>query len=373
MSQILDPTPANLEHAAKALAAGRLVALPTETVYGLGGNALIEEAVKKIYAVKGRPPTDPLICHSDCLSKAVKLWDADYDKGAFDLASLIGAAMWPGPLTIVCKAHPDLPLSVTGGSGFVGSRIPRHEVALKLLQLVDFPIAAPSANTFGHVSPTTAKHVYDDLASRDPGLIILDGGSCTVGIESTVIKVTCTDHIEVLRRGKISVSDIQATLRTSYPNTRVQIRDTRSKFTSGDQPMDGPGQLLTHYSPSIPSSLITPSGVHAVGTKATSVQRGSHSYSLAQTVIIDYNGALQSLKGSCLAYRDLSERGSAQEACFEVFEALRWTENVDGAKAVIFPFLSEWPQTEQDAELLAAVEDRLFRAASGITAVVCSA
>lgn len=372
MAKIIGTSFAELEEAAAALAAGRLVALPTETVYGLGGSALMDSAAKKIYAVKGRPATDPLICHVDRLEKAVELWDPAWDSEAIALASAIGEALWPGPLTIVCKANPSLPPSVTGGSGFVGARIPRHPVALELLRIANIPIAAPSANTFGHVSPTTAQHVYDDLASRDPELLIIDGGSCEVGIESTVIKVNNVGYIEILRRGQVSVSDIQHAIAVSYPQTRIEIRDTRSRFKVADQPMDGPGQLLTHYSPGVPASLITPASVEGVGSSSGEhilVVRGEARYTMQKTVIIDYKSILGQFKERCLAYRDLSERGMASDACSDVFKALRWSEHVDGAEDVIFPFLSEWDQ-EGVPDLLAAVEDRLFRAASGVTALL---
>lgn len=391
--RILEPTEGNLRHAADWLAAGHLVAFPTETVYGLGGNALADDSVKKIYATKGRPATDPLICHMNTLEKAVALWDPEWDPAAIELASSIGSALWPGPLTIVCKAHPNLPASVTGGSGFVGSRIPRHPVALELLGLLDFPLAGPSANTFGHVSPTTPQHVYDDLASRDPSLLILDGGSCAVGIESTVIKVNGVEAIEVLRRGQVTVSKIQETIAAKYPNTRVDIRDTRSKFKGLDQPMDGPGQMLTHYAPGVPCSLVTPASVPATASLSSHansssrvakeketiegerwcVQRGGQMCPMARTVILDYGGTLSRFEDSCLAYRDLSAAGNAGEACSAVFEALRWTERLAGAEAAIFPLLSEWSsaaKTEEEKELLAAVEDRLFRAASGTVALI---
>ncbi|CCW62290.1 unnamed protein product [Phytomonas sp. EM1] len=374
MECILEPTQTNLELASSALARGKLVAFPTETVYGLGGNALMEDTVRKIYEVKGRPATDPLICHVDTLAKAVRLWDPSWDEGSLQLASAIGASLWPGPLTIVCRANPSLPVCVTGGSSFVGARIPRHPTTLGLLSLLDFPLAGPSANVFGHVSPTTARHVYDDLFSRDPELLILDGGGCEIGIESTVVKINSLESVEVVRRGGTSVSAILRAIADRFPSTRIDIRDTRSRLARVDAPMDAPGQLLTHYSPAVMSSLVTPSSLAFGSLDFPLVVRiGVAVFPIEKIIVIDYKGVLWMLRHKCIAYRDLSPEGNAKAASFDVFDTLRWTESVKGAGAVVFPLLSEWPEIlDDDVELLAAVEDRLFRAASGTVAVICN-
>eukprot|EP00796_Vickermania_ingenoplastis_P004715 gene4715-3407_t len=439
--EIISSTKEGLDRAAEALRRGDLVAMPTETVYGLGGNAWHPEAADRIYVVKGRPPTDPLICHVDVVEKGQGLWaGGDIQSGTpasqtVALALFLGKAFWPGPLTIVCRAHPTLPERVTGGSGYVGLRIPAHPVALALLQRVSFPVAAPSANTFGHVSPTSAQHVHDDLASRDPNLLILDGGKCGVGIESTVIKIVegGSDHpagIEVLRRGKITVTALRDALSAdqTYKHIPITIRDTRSQRKgpeATDQkrngsestphnaqtqaestPMDGPGQLLTHYSPKVPASLLTPDSFKeyhpSVGLLNSCVHRLTESFPLATTIVIDFHGLLRRallVKGEteaeiqekdmatnlgCLAYLDLSPLGNPGEASARVFDGLRWSEQVVGGSNVVFPFLTAWSaeeiqgckseekkkeegdDQEEVAEILAAVEDRLFRAASGV-------
>lgn len=373
MAKIIGHSFEELSLAADALAQGKLVAIPTETVYGLGGNALMESAAKRIYAVKGRPATDPLICHVDSLDRVRQMWDLKWDKGSVDLACAIGSALWPGPLTIVCKANPCIPDCVTGGSGFVGARIPNNAITLQLLSMVDFPVAAPSANTFGHVSPTTARHVYDDLAPRDPELLIIDGGQCAIGIESTVVKVESKDLALVLRRGRITVSMIHRAIADKFPQTRVEIRDMRVMCGPANAPMVSPGQLLTHYSPRVPSSLLTPGSLAALLADAAApvyVHRGTAVVPLSETIVIDFNGYLARFKDLCLSYSDLSPKGNPEQGCFAVFDALRATESVKGAKSVIFPFVSEWPHDAEDEDLLEAVEDRLFRAASGVTAVL---
>ncbi|CCW68628.1 unnamed protein product [Phytomonas sp. Hart1] len=138
--------------------------------------------------------------------------------------------------------------------------------------------------------------------------------------------------------------------------------------------MDGPGQLLTHYSPAVTSALVIPSSVAFTSLDSPLIIRiGESVFSIESTIVIDYKGVLGMLRHKCVAYKDLSPKGSAKEASFDVFDTLRWTERITGAKAVIFPLLSEWPDLlGDDTELLAAVEDRLFRAASGIVAVICN-
>ncbi|KAK7198181.1 Telomere recombination/putative GTP-binding controlling metal-binding [Novymonas esmeraldas] len=373
MAQIIGTSPEDLRRAAEQLLHGKLVAIPTETVYGLGGNALIESAAKRIYTVKGRPATDPLICHVHSLEGVRRLWNLTLDREAVELACVIGAALWPGPLTLVCRANPSLPDCVTGGSGYVGARIPNNAVTLRLLAMVDVPVAAPSANTFGHVSPTTARHVYDDLAARDPELLIIDDGQCSVGIESTVVKVDSKDSVVVLRRGRITVSMIHRAIADTHPQTRVDIRDTRILCGPASAPMESPGQLLTHYSPSVPSALLTPGSLAAVRAFEKGpvyVHRGSDVVLLSETIVLDFGGYLSRLRDGCLSYHDMSPEGNPEEGCFAVFDALRATETVSGAKSLVFPFISEWPHDAAHEDLLAAVEDRLFRAASGVTAVL---
>lgn len=416
MAQKLSSSVEDIAVAAQRLRDGRLVAFATETVYGLGANALDDVAARRIYEVKGRPPTDPLIVHVPSLEEGLPLWDfegipndgnagrqqanqsvlASASEPASDTASgdvgrlvaALAARFWPGPLTIVARAAAHVPRCVTGGSGFVGVRVPAHPTAMALLRAAGVPVAAPSANTFGHVSPTAADHVLADLALRDPTLTVVDGGACAIGIESTVLKVVSSRHTEVLRKGGVSVADIAATL--GPLGVTVSVRDTRSKHArqhDDAQPMDGPGQLLSHYSPSVPAFLVAPGDVD--GT----IAGGSWGFSLPITssasaaevplwidgekaIVLDYGGIFAALRPQALAYRSLSADGRPEEAAFAVFEALRWCETIDGAEAVIFPLITAFASTALSAsaleadELLSAVEDRLFRAASGSTVCV---
>jgi L-threonylcarbamoyladenylate synthase len=185
--------------AANILRSGGLVVFPTETVYGLGANALDAAAVRKIYELKGRPWTSPLIVHIATIAQArelAALWS--------EQAERLARKYWPGPLTLVVPKKAIIPEEVTGGLATVGLRIPRHRAALDLLRTVDLPIAAPSANRFTQLSPTTAQHVREAFGKDTPYL--LDGGPCDVGIESTVVAVTA-DGLEVLRPGMALVEN----------------------------------------------------------------------------------------------------------------------------------------------------------------------
>ena len=198
--RIESPTPAAIAAAAALLRAGELVGMPTETVYGLAADALDPEAVNKIFAAKGRPADHPLIVHLPS-AEHLPQWAAAIPKDALALAR----AFWPGPLTLILKRTADVPDEVTGGQDTVGVRVPAHPVALALLRAFDGGLAAPSANRFGRISPTTAAHVQEELGERVA--LILDGGACEVGIESTILDFS-RDVPEILRPGAIGPEDI---------------------------------------------------------------------------------------------------------------------------------------------------------------------
>jgi L-threonylcarbamoyladenylate synthase len=221
---------AEIEAAARLLCAGRLVAFPTETVYGLGANALDSNAVARIYAVKGRPPTSPVIVHVASIEMAQALvasWP--------DVADLLARRFWPGPLTLVLEKQPAIPSIVTAGLSTVGLRMPAHPIALALIRAAGVPLAAPSANRFTQLSPTTAEHVRSGLGSDVD--LILDGGPCQVGIESTVLSLAGPVPV-LLRPGGVSRTELEAVI---GPIT-----------TAGDVPAGAhpsPGMHPRHYSP----------------------------------------------------------------------------------------------------------------------------
>ncbi|HXE14700.1 MAG TPA: L-threonylcarbamoyladenylate synthase, partial [Bryobacteraceae bacterium] len=189
----------HLDRAAAILRRGGLVAFPTETVYGLGANALDREAILKIYAAKGRPATSPLIVHVasyGMLADVAAEWP--------DAAQKLAERYWPGPLTLVVRKTDKIPDAVTAGLNTVGVRMPAHPLAKELIRRAGIPLAAPSANLFTQVSPTTAEHVREGLGDRVE--MILDGGPCTVGIESTVLSLAGSAPI-LLRPGMVSLAE----------------------------------------------------------------------------------------------------------------------------------------------------------------------
>lgn len=200
-TQILQPTIENIKKCAKELVLGEIVAFPTETVYGLGANALNESAVKKIYAAKGRPSDNPLIVHVCCKEQIVEIVKKIPQK-----AKLLAKEFMPGALTLVFDKKDIIPGIVTGGMDSVAVRMPSHKVALMLIKESGLPICAPSANTSSRPSPTMAKHVLNDLDTKIK--YILDGGECSIGIESTVLDVR-GDVPKLLRQGGITVEEIE--------------------------------------------------------------------------------------------------------------------------------------------------------------------
>ncbi len=238
------PTTEEIKKAAEILRAGGLVVFPTETVYGLGANALDADAVGKIYELKGRPATSPLIVHVSTVAEARKL-AAEWPEEAERLAR----EYWPGPLTIVVPKKPEIPDAVTAGLPTVGLRVPRHPVASALLEEARVPLAAPSANRFTQLSPTTAQHVRDAFGAETPYL--LDGGPCEVGIESTVIAVT-KDGLEVLRPGMAFVEEA------------AQMEE----MEAGDEVHRAPGMHRKHYSPRTRVLLVSGGRLPAEGRGA---------------------------------------------------------------------------------------------------------
>ena len=232
------PSAAEIEHAARLLREGRLVAFPTETVYGLGANALDADAVARIYAAKRRPATSPLIVHVASIEMAltvVSAWPGT--------AALLAKTFWPGPLTLVLPKAAVIPLNVTAGLSTVGLRMPSHPVALGLIRAAGVPLAAPSANRFTELSPTTAEHVRRSLGKDVDS--ILDGGPCDVGIESTVLSLV-EERPVLLRPGGISRVDLESAIGT-------EIGSPLDHINSADAPIGGahraPGMHARHYSP----------------------------------------------------------------------------------------------------------------------------
>ena len=243
------PSAGEIAHAAALLRAGKLVAFPTETVYGLGGNALDPLAVARIFEAKGRPTSSPIIVHVSNTEMAHSVV-AEWPGAAQSLAQ----KFWPGPLTLVLKKQPSVPTLVTAGLDTVGVRMPSHSVALALIETAQLPVAAPSANRFTELSPTTAEHVRESLGDRVD--YILDGGECSVGIESTVLSLVDGNPV-LLRPGGISRAQIEAVIGAV----------TGSAVASADA-HPSPGMHPRHYSPRTKVLLVSDGAIPEQGIGA---------------------------------------------------------------------------------------------------------
>lgn len=240
-ARVLTPTPRNLARAANVLRAGELVAVPSETVYGLAANALDARACAKIFRAKGRPTTDPLIVHIHALAQLELLAVGN------DAALRLARAFWPGPLTMVLPKRACVPDLVSAGLPSVAVRMPAHPVFRQLLKLTELPLAAPSANPFGYVSPTTAEHVRANLGGRIG--FIVDGGPCAVGLESTIVDLRNPARPRLLRPGAVTRAGLETVL-------GVAVRVAPKQKTADDAaPQLAPGRLTRHYSPRTPLVL----------------------------------------------------------------------------------------------------------------------
>jgi len=290
-------TEKDISDAAALLRRGELVAFPTETVYGLGGNALDREASKKIYAVKGRPSDNPLIVH---LTEWEDLFTVAYPT---EQARLLYGAFCPGPLTMILKKKPIVPDETTGGRQTVAVRFPSHPVARALIKQAGVPVAAPSANVSKHVSPTTARHVLEDLDGKIP--MILEGGDAEVGIESTIVDLT-GEEPTVLRPGAITAEQIKAVLgEADYYHG--EIKEALA-----------PGMKYKHYSPKVPCYLAEEKSLQSALDKLKS--QGLRPVLIARD---------EAAKG--IDYPTLSLGKTAAEVQHRIYGALRAAEEYDAA------------------------------------------
>jgi len=331
-------TDADIEHAAALLDAGELVAFPTETVYGLGGDAASPEAVARIYAAKGRPANHPVIVHLPPGGDP-QYWAAEWPEAAQKLVD----AFWPGPLTLIVKRHARIPDAVSGGQDSVGLRCPSHPVAQKLLAAFSARrgghggVAAPSANRFGHVSPTTAQHVRDEFGAT---VHVLDGGACDVGIESTILDLS-RGFPALLRPGHVSPHDI----------ARVLGEAPRLPDGSDATAPRASGTLKAHYAPRTPLALqpfeaLEPqlAAARAAGETVALVARASRAGAWAQAANVHFVAAPE----------------EPQAYARELYGLLRALDRANVSRILIekLPETIEW----------IAVNDRLGRAAAAFEA-----
>ncbi len=305
--------------AAELLSQGQLVGIPTETVYGLAANALNAEAVVKIFEAKKRPYFDPLIVHIADVDQMDRFACDIHDK-----ARRLAQMFWPGPLTIVLPRQKIIPDIVTSGLDSVGLRVPNHAITLELLRMLDFPLAAPSANPFGYISPTTAGHVQDQLDGKVSA--VLDGGPCAVGVESTIVHCSPNGQITLLRQGGIPLEMIQHC-----------VGDVDVQLHSSSNPK-APGMLASHYAPR------TKLQIGSIDELLRSVADLNVAYLSFQTEFDDHPGIV------------LSPNGDLSEAARNLFAAMRELDQkqYDLILTELMP----------DVGVGRAINDRLLRAAS---------
>lgn len=322
MTRVIPADAAGIAEAARLLRAGGLVALPTETVYGLACDATDPRAVANLYAAKGRPSFNPLIAHVPDLAAARHV-------GLLTpAADTLARHFWPGPLTLVVPALEEATCALArAGLASVALRVPAHPVAQAVLTAAGRPIAAPSANRSGHVSPTTAAHVYADLDGRID--LILDAGPCSVGVESTILDCTGESPV-MLRPGGLPREAIEAALKGS-------LADRAAEGVANDDAPLAPGMLASHYAPSVPVRL----GAQEV---------------LPGEALLTFAGARPSGSERAAVVRDLSPAGDLVEAAANLFAFLRDLDRVGACGIAVVPLPGHG--------LGEAIADRLRRAAA---------
>ena len=322
-TRILQASPAAMASAAASLAAGGLVAFPTETVYGLGADAANPDAIAALYQAKGRPAFNPLIAHVGDLDAARRI--AQFDAAALALAE----SFWPGPLTLVLPKTKDCAVAdlATAGLDTVAVRIPAHPVAREILRAFGGPVVAPSANLSGHVSPTMAAHVRSDLEGRID--LIVDGGAVAVGVESTI--VGCFEAPMLLRPGGLPRENIERVL------GRALLQPPADAESDSGQPL-APGMLASHYAPRTKVRL-----------NATSIASGEALLAFGPDALPGSDAAVVAM--------NLSSRSNLAEAAANLFGYLRSLDTANARAIAVMPI--------PDEGLGEAINDRLRRAAVG--------
>lgn len=303
-TRVLPATAETISAAADLLARGQLVAFPTETVYGLGANALDKQAVLSIFAAKGRPADNPLIVH---------VWSRQQLDGICRVSSLaekLMDAFWPGPLTLLMPRKETIPLEVTAGLPTVAVRMPSHPVAAKMMRVCGLPIAAPSANRSGKPSPTSAKHVLEDMDGRIP--LIVDGGSCDVGLESTVLdinrEVPC-----ILRPGGVTKAMLEAVIGP------VTVAGSVLRPLQKGEKALSPGMMYKHYSPDGQVSLVEGEENDVVNAlRLLYAQAEANGHRACVMCFSEHVGALK----NCHPH-DLGSKDSPEQVAHRLFETLR--------------------------------------------------
>ncbi len=395
MATLLAPTPDALARAAALLRSGEVVGIPTETVYGLAGNALDPRALARIFAVKERPAFDPLIVHVPAPATLASLEEEGIVAAGWSrtpggrVADGLARRFWPGPLTLVLPRGPRIPDLATSGLDTVGVRAPAHPVARALLEAAAIPLAAPSANRFGRISPTTATHVEEELGDRIA--LILDGGETPMGIESTVLRVAGDGGVTLLRPGALPVEEVEAALGKPVVRTRADAvmepghESAPPATPPAAPPASSPGMLESHYAPGKPL-LLLPAPLSRLSdqalTTALSRVQGKGPFGLLvqsgqDDGVEDARRRVEAALSApsppgvgrvppspiaennrVLHARCLSPAGDPEEAARNLFATLRAMDGAVGTRTLVAE------PAEGERGLLHAINDRLRRAAA---------
>ncbi|MDR2494090.1 MAG: threonylcarbamoyl-AMP synthase [Spirochaetaceae bacterium] len=343
-AEILSLSDTDIRFAAKALAAGRLVAFPTETVYGLGADAFNSAAVAKVFAAKGRPRFDPLIVHIARIEHLALVADIDaLPLRPREKADALCRAFWPGPLTIILPKTREVPLLVTSGLPAVAVRLPDHDAARKLIELSTGAVAAPSANPFGGLSPTRAEHVLEGLGNRID--LILDGGRTGIGVESTVVSLSSDGEPRILRPGGLSREAIEAVIGPVAVSKEVSVKE--------GQGIAAPGQLPSHYAPRTGLTVHGPEEMAALPYRAL---EGYLFFSAASRLSWLQRRPSALPEEASRLIRTLSETGNITEAGANFFDMLHGLDRI--------PLSVIRAEQAPECGVGTAINDRLSRAAA---------
>lgn len=324
-----------LDQAAAILREGGLVGIPTETVYGLGANGLNEQAVKNIFAAKGRPQDNPLILHIPDVS-----WLERYCKDIPLTAYQLAEAYWPGPMTMILYHKELVPDAVTAGLDTVGMRCPAHKLCRDIIAAAGVPVAAPSGNTSGRPSPTTAQHMLEDMDGKIEAIV--DGGPCAVGVESTIIDLTCNPP-RLLRPGGITLEQLRDIL------GEVDVDPAVTRLLGAGEKPKAPGMKYRHYAPKAPVTVVT-------GDPRKSAEYiAAHAQSEDGIICFDEFLPLFTGRSSARPVMDLGPAGDKEEQARHIFDALRSFDHTS------VPAI--WAQCPDTSGIGLAIANRLNKAA----------
>ncbi len=324
-----------LDQAAAILREGGLVGIPTETVYGLGANGLNEQAVKNIFAAKGRPQDNPLILHIPDVS-----WLERYCKDIPLTAYQLAEAYWPGPMTMILYHKELVPDAVTAGLDTVGMRCPAHKLCRDIIAAAGVPVAAPSGNTSGRPSPTTAQHMLEDMDGKIEAIV--DGGPCAVGVESTIIDLTCNPP-RLLRPGGITLEQLRDVL------GEVDVDPAVTRLLGAGEKPKAPGMKYRHYAPKAPVTVVTGD------PKRSAEYIAAHAQSEDGIICFDEFLPLFTGRSSARPVMDLGPAGDKEEQARHIFDALRSFDHTS------VPAI--WAQCPDTSGIGLAIANRLNKAA----------